>query len=114
MTDNTTYTPDYWVILRMNTPEYGVIDKILCSWAGSYLYGSSWKLSSGILTFDEGMDQDLYVSKQESGSIYVLRKTREGMSGIMSNIYQTLFEQVETLNGSIEIIESKDSKDYKG
>lgn len=107
----TTYTPDRWVILRINTPEYGIVDKILCSWAGSYLYGSSWKLSSGILTFEESEGKDLWVSKQDSGSIYLLRKTSEEMSGIMSQVYQTLLEQVREANGSAEIIEAKD---YKG
>ena len=105
----TIYTPDRWVIVRINTPEYGVVDKILCSWAGSYIYGSSWKLSSGMLTFEE--DKDSYTSMQDSGSIYMLRKTSEGMSGIMSGIYQNLIEQVQEYNGTVEIITAKD---YKG
>ena len=108
-----TYTPDRWVILRINTPEYGIVDKILCSWAGSYLYGSSWKLSSGILTLEESEGKDLWVSKQDSGSIYLLRKTSEEMSGIMSNIYQTLLEQVKEAKGGAEIIKAKDYKGVK-
>lgn len=104
-----THTPDRWVIIRINTPEYGTIDKILCSWAGSYLYGSSWKLSSGMLTFEE--DAESYTSKQDSGSAYILRKTSEGMSSIMSGVYHNFVEQVQNLEGSIEIIASKD---YKG
>ena len=108
---DTTYTPDRWVILRFITPEYGVIDKILCSWAGSYIYGSSWKLSSGMLTFEERDGNDLWASKQDSGSVYILRKTSEEMSGIMSEVYQNLVEQLQNLQGSIEIIAAKD---YKG
>ena len=106
-----TYTPDRWVIIRITTPEYGTVDKILCSWAGSYLYGSSWKLSSGIITFEESEGKDLWVSKQDSGSIYLLRKTSEEMSGSMSQVYQTLLEQVKEMKGSLEIIKVKD---YKG
>lgn len=106
---STTYTTDRWVILRMTTPEHGVIDKILCSWAGSYLYGSSWKLSSGMITFEE--DGQSFTSKQDSGSAYILRKTSEEMSGIMSDVYQNLVEQLQNLQGSIEIIAAKD---YKG
>jgi len=108
-----TYTPDRWVILRINTPEYGIVDKILCSWAGSYLYGPTWKLSSGILTFEESEGKDLWVSKQDSGSIYLLRKTSEEMSGIMSQVYQTLLEQVKEAQGSVESIEAKVYKGVK-
>lgn len=106
----TTYTPDQWVILRMITPEYGTIDKILCSWAGSYLYGSSWKLSSGMLTFEQDPYKDLWVSKQDSGSVYLLRETSEGMSGIMSSIYQTILEQVQEYNGTVDVVAAKDYK----
>lgn len=104
-----TYTPDRWVVLRINTPEYGTVDKILCSWAGSYLYGSSWKLSSGILTFKD--DEDFYVSKQESGSVYDLMKTREEMSGIMSDIYHNILDKAQEVGGTVEIIAAKDYKE---
>lgn len=86
------YTPDDWKILKIipvdtNFPTYY---RILCSWAGSYLYGSSWKLSSGIETFKE--DGDWYFSDQSSGSIYKLHKSAERISGIMAGIYTTLLE----------------------
>lgn len=105
---SSTYTPDHWIIIRLSTPKYGTVYKILCSWSGSYMYGESWKLSSGILTFEENEEKGLYMSKQESGSIYVLRKVSEEMSSIMLGIYQNTLIEVQKCSGSAEIIESKD------
>jgi len=102
----TTYTPDRWVIVRIQSIENGCVDKILCSWSGSYRYGASWKLSSGIITFDERDGNDLYMSKQDSGSIYILRKTSEQMSGIMSSVYNTMQENFHGTENSIEIIQA--------
>ena len=48
-----TYTPDSWVIVKIQSEKYGTIYKVLAGWSGSYLYGASWKLSSGIVTFED-------------------------------------------------------------
>lgn len=99
-----TYTPDDWKIIKIipvdtNFPSYY---RILCSWAGSYLYGSSWKASSGIETFkDRG---DCYLSDQSSGSIYKLHKSAERMSGIMASILNTITENSKEFVG-IQVLE---------
>jgi hypothetical protein len=93
------YIPDDWTIVKINSdqPHY----RVLCSWAGSYLYGASWKLSSGILSVEE--TDTHYIMPQHSGSTYKLHKNGERMSGIMSDIW-TSFSQQQTTEVSIEIV----------
>lgn len=99
-----TYTPDDWKIIKIipvdkNYPPYY---RILCSWAGSYLYGASWKASSGIETFKD--DGDWYFSDQSSGSIYKLHKSAERVSGIMASILSTIIENSKE-SVSIQVLE---------
>ena len=97
------YTPDSWVIVKIQSEKYGTIYKVLAGWAGSYLYGASWKLSSGIVTFeDKGL---YYESLQDSGSTYMLYKSSERVSGIMIDTLSTFQEQIESINGRIEVID---------
>lgn len=100
-----TYTPDDWKIIKIipvdkNYPPYY---RILCSWAGSYLYGASWKASSGIETFDLNPD-GWYYSDQSSGSVYKLHPQAERMSGIMASILTTIRENSKEFV-SIQVLE---------
>ena len=97
------YTPDSWVIVKIQSEKYGTIYKVLAGWSGSYLYGASWKLSSGIVTFeDKGL---YYESLQDSGSTYMLYKSSERMSGIMASTFASFEEQLKGNDGTIEVID---------
>ena len=101
-----TYTPDSWVIVKIQSENYGTIHKVLAGWSGSYLYGASWKLSSGIATFEDKGEH--YESLQDSGSTYVLYKSSERMSGIMASTFASFAEQLKGNDGTIEVIDSGD------
>ena len=101
-----TYTPDSWVIVRIQYEKYGTIYKVLAGWSGSYLYGASWKLSSGIVTFED--KGKYYDSLQDSGSTYVLYKSSERMSAIMASTFASFEEQLKGNDGTIEVIDSGD------
>ena len=100
------YTPDSWVIVKIQSEKYGTIHKVLAGWAGSYLYGASWKMSSGIVTFEDKGEH--YESLQDSGSTYVLYKSSERMSAIMASTFASFEEQFKGINGTIEVIDSGD------
>ena len=100
------YTPDSWVIVRIKSEKYGTIYKVLAGWSGSYLYGASWKLSSGIVTFEDKGEH--YESLQDSGSTYILYKSSERMSGIMVSPFASFKEQLKWNEGIIEVIDSGD------
>jgi len=87
------YTPDNWQLVHVipKDTNHKSYYRILAGWSGSYMYGSSWKLSSGCeQVFDLG---DSWKVPQSSGSVYVLRKTSEYSSmataGVLENIVQS-------------------------
>lgn len=98
------YFPDYWAIIKITDPEGKFFYKILGSWSGSYLYGASWKLSSGVMAFNLKEDGGI-VSPQHSGSIYMLAKGREGMSGYGAGMFASMVEQAETAGWKFEQVE---------
>ena len=99
-------TPDSWVVVKIQYEKYETIYKVLAGWAGSYLYGASWKISSGIVTFED--KGEYYESLQDSGSTYVLYKSSERMSGIMAGTFASFEEQFKGNDGTIEVIDSGD------
>ncbi len=101
-----TYTPDSWVIVKIQSEKYETIYKALASWSGSYRYGASWKLSSGIVTFED--KGEYYESLQDSGSTYILYKSSERMSAIMAGTFASFAEQLKGNDGTIEVIDSGD------
>ena len=100
------YTPDSWVIVKIQSEKDGTIYKVLAGWSGSYLYGASWKLSSGIVTFED--KGEYYESLQDSGSTYILYKSSERMSGIMLDVFASFTEKIKIIDGTIEVIDSGD------
>lgn len=100
------YTPDTWVILLFDSPDYGKIHKVFAGWYGGFSQGDSWKLSSGIKTFvNEGK---FYSSLQESGSTYNLYKQAEKLSGYQYGLLAGWREQMEETHGSILVVDSLD------
>lgn len=101
-----TYTPDTWVILLFDSPNYGKIHKVFAGWYGGYTQGDSWKLSSGIKTFvSEGK---FYSSLQDSGSTYNLYKQSEKLSGYQYELLAGWREQMESIQGRILVVDSLD------
>ena len=99
-----TYTPDTWIILLFDSPDYGKIHKVFSGWYGGYAQGDSWKLSSGIKTFvSKG---EFYSSLQDSGSIYNLYKQSEKLSGYQSSILAGWMEKMANIQGRIVVIDS--------
>lgn len=93
-----TYTPDRWVVLEFDY-EGEKIKKVFAGWAGSYTWGASWKLSSGVTNqrdFDDRIEFD-----NHSGSLYVCRKGSYGMTGYMSGIFANFEQQVADSEGKV-------------
>lgn len=86
----TEYNPDSWAILRMTWKDE-TIYKVLAGWSGSYLYGSSWRLNSGIVRAEE--TEDAWVFTGSTGSTYRCPKGRYGLALSTSDIYRTMIER---------------------
>ena len=88
----TDHYPDSWVVVKVKEgkgtfPFY----KVLAGWSGSYLYGDSWRINSGItLVFDR---EDEFHFHGESGSVYRCPKGVYGLRMSTAGIYDKLIEQ---------------------
>jgi len=96
----TTYTPDYWVVVKLTPadttkePHY----RVFASWAGSYLHGSSWKLNSGITAVRQ--DDTHFEFDGSSGSVYRCHKKCYGTSGYGQSVLNSI---IEDYRGELDI-----------
>lgn len=94
------YTPDRWIVVRFVSQTDGNPDpifyKIFGSWGGSYLYGESWKLSSGfdLKSHIAETDERFQVSNF-SGSVYDVSKhdAAYGFNSWTWGVYENLVEK---------------------
>jgi hypothetical protein len=87
-----TYTPDRWVIIKITSPEYETIYKVLAGWYGGFAGSDSWKINSGITKIVESADN--YEVYGYSSSVYTLYKGADGFSGLMFNTFERLKSQL--------------------
>lgn len=85
----TQYTPDSWVILKINgkNPHY----RVLAGWSGGYTSGDSWRLNSGITRHE--FDGDYWYFYGSSGSCYKCYVDSYCMRNIMGGVYRELVDK---------------------
>jgi len=88
-----TYHPDNWVVIKINSDTHGVFYKVLGGWSGGYTQGSSWRMNSGIEHVD--LIGNSYVFKGFSGSIYSCHTSSYGLK--MNNAH--VWEQLKDMRG---------------
>jgi len=87
-----TYNPDSWVVLKF-THSGKTTYKVLAHFGGSYLYGESWKLNSGVTNVE--VDGDYLLFSGYSGSVYRCHKQSYCMRGVMHAVYSSFLDQVK-------------------
>ena len=102
MSENT-HIPENWVLIKIQPKGEPVGFKVLGSWRGGYLYGDSWRINSGISSYES--HKDYYIFHGYSGSKYKCFKTHERASGIMI----PLLDELSKLGASL--INVKEFKD---
>ncbi len=90
------YTPDRWVMLKITPPNNKFYYKIFASWSGSYLYGASWKLNSGVTRVE--MLNDTYKFHGFSGSVYVCHKNSYGTTNYGASVLSNLLNPDQYTN----------------
>ena len=80
------YQPDFWKLILQS----GDV-RVFASWSGSYLYGPSWKLSSGATKIEEL--SEFWRMPQFTGSVYNLHKEMEGFTGYGKSVLDSLLSQ---------------------
>lgn len=89
----TVYTPDSWVVIRLDGPEIDPLHKVLAGWHGGFTTGDSWRINSGIKEIrDVG---DAYEFVGFSDSVYRCFKGAERLSMYTASILATLQQEAE-------------------
>lgn len=105
----TEYIPDFWKLIKITSSEGKVHYRIFATWGGSYLYGSSWKISSGCSSgANQILDSDDWILPQSSGSTYHIRMKSEGVCGGWYGVIDEYKQQMLDHGGSLEVIEEPD------
>ena len=106
-----TYRPDEWVMLKINSPEWGTIYKVFAGWQGGFASGDSWKLSSGTvkaeLKITKKMSGDIRELHflQETGSTYVVYQHCSGsVGGWRGATLESIIAQIKALGATVEVM----------
>jgi len=107
------YTPDKWEIIKITDEEGETYCKILAEWGGSFMYGSSWKMSSPIVamsTLDKGKYKE-YCFECLSGSNYITTDYMKMLGVTTAGILNKMSESDKV---SIEVINVEDVVFWEG
>lgn len=81
------YTPDKWVVLKIDNPkEDKPWYRLFTGWYGGYAAGDSWRANSGITKIEYDKDNKVYLIHGNSGSVYKCKKELEGLSAYMDSV----------------------------
>lgn len=94
--------PDAWVIIEVNH-NGEQFQKVLAGWSGSYLYGDSWRMSSPIKELKIDNNSDCAEVKTESGSNYVLFRSRQGLRMANAGVWNELKERYDDMVRIVEL-----------
>jgi len=87
-------TPDRWLVIEVIK---GELYKVFGTWSGSYLYGDSWRLNSGIVDVVDTDEAFIFIGN--SGSEYTCLKGRYGTtsygSGFLSEEMKVMPEDTD-------------------
>lgn len=94
-------TPDKWVVISINDEIY----KVLAGWYGGYGGSNSWRINSGIVSYEK--DNNFYYFYGHSGSVYKCHVDAQGLTGVTASIFhylQELEEGVKIVTNFEEVI----------
>ena len=88
------YTPDVWVVLEFDAPQFKEpVRKVFAGWYGGFAGSNSWKLNSGIT--EVRLVNGWWEFDGYSGSTYRCHPNNYHMSGLMQGIYANWLKQAE-------------------
>lgn len=83
--EDTVHTPDKWVVFKMVTEKDGIIYKLLAVWDEAQTKFGTWRLNSGISSFEESDNN--YYFYGVSGSCYRCSKESYGLEDTTVAMY---------------------------
>lgn len=103
------YTPHAWVLIKIqdfSQPQEKALYKVLCGEYGGYAYGDSWRLNSGIDSFEQ--EDNAFLFHGRSGSCYRCVKTAETLTRLTASMLEQFQEKAANQGYTFEHISSED------
>lgn len=92
----TMYTPDGWVLLKIEEEGEEPFYKVFGAFRGGFLNGDGWRMNSGVVGVEE--DEEYFYFKGSSGSLYKCHKEGYGRLGYYATgVLNQVEEEVKEL-----------------
>jgi len=85
------YTPEKWLVVKIEGGEFPLTYKVFACWHGGYLEGDSWKMNSGIIKVTK--KDKYYLFKGYSGSVYSCNKKSYGATMYGHGVLHSIIER---------------------
>jgi len=102
------YTPDKWVVIKIEGKDVPLTYKVFACWYGGYLNGDSWKMNSGIKKV-KLLEKKYWMFTGFSGSIYQCHIERYGTNMYGGGVLQDFIDKAKKEDILIEVLEEKTS-----
>jgi len=97
------YTPDKWVVVKIEGGEIPLTYKVFGNWHGGYMdSGGSWKLNSGITKVTKAKKH--YNFRGFSGSVYKCHENAYGMTGYGATVIDSIITRSKEAGVTVEIL----------
>ena len=96
------YTPDKWIVVKIEGGEFPLTYKVFANWNGGYLDGDSWKLNSGITKVTKAKKH--YNFKGFSGSVYKCHENAYGMTCYGLTVIDNIINKSKEAGVTVEIM----------
>lgn len=98
----TDYTPDKWVVVKIEGKEFPLTYKVFACWYGGYLNGDSWKMNSGITKVTK--EEDFYLFEGYSGSVYKCHEKTYGSNSYGVSILLNIIKKSDEVGVYIDVL----------
>ena len=99
---NNKYSPDKWLVIKIEGGEFPLTYKVFACWYGGYLNGDSWKMNSGITKVTK--EEDCYLFEGYSGSVYKCHKNTYGSNMYGHGVLQNIINKSKEAGVNVEIM----------
>jgi len=102
------YHPDGWKIIQLVWPDGKMTYRLAAGYSGTYIYGDSWRINSGITEIEAG--DGYWNIHGETGSVHQITPHGEDRGMALHMAYAYLEQQVA--NGYLKSWSKVDSSNY--
>jgi hypothetical protein len=103
VSDQKTYTPDKWVVVKIKGKNVPLTYKVFACWYGGYLNGDSWKINSGIKKVTK--KKNYWFFEGFSGSVYECYKGRYGTNMYGGGVLKDIIKRSREVDVTVDIMD---------